>query len=72
MPKNAIPLTRAEKIRLKALGEKIRFIREKKKFTLEQVEERGFPSWKHLQAVEYGKKKHNRHQSVSFGRSSRC
>jgi transcriptional regulator with XRE-family HTH domain len=50
------PLTKTELRRLKALGDRIRTLRLGKKLTLEQVEERGFPSWKHLQATEYGRK----------------
>lgn len=39
----------------KALGLKIRQIRESKGWTLEYCEERGWPDWTHLQKVESGK-----------------
>ena len=56
MPRQARPLSRKEKARLNGFGSKIRAIRLQKGLTLEQVEERGFPSWKHLQAIETGRK----------------
>ena len=37
-------------------GERVRNIRNKKGWTLEQCEERGYPSWKHLGDIETGKK----------------
>lgn len=40
---------------LKALGLKLREIREGKGWTLEDAEEHGWPSWQHLQKVESGK-----------------
>lgn len=39
-----------------ALGQKLRMIREKKKWTLEECEGRGYPSWRHLRDIEAGKK----------------
>lgn len=39
----------------KQVGLKIRSIRMEKGWTLEQTEERGYPSWRHLQKVEAGK-----------------
>jgi transcriptional regulator with XRE-family HTH domain len=39
----------------RALGLKIRQIRESKGWTLEYCEERGWPDWTHLQKVESGK-----------------
>ena len=40
---------------IKAIGLKIRAIRNEKGLTLEEVESRGYPSWRHLQKVESGK-----------------
>lgn len=40
---------------LKALGAKLRSIREAKGWTLEDTEEYGLKSWRHLQRVESGK-----------------
>lgn len=40
---------------LKKLGLRLRQIREKKNWTLEDAEEHGWPSWQHLQKVESGK-----------------
>lgn len=56
MAKDSLPLARSEKQRLIKLGKVVREIRQKKGLTLEQVEEAGYPSWKHLQAVESGRK----------------
>jgi transcriptional regulator with XRE-family HTH domain len=39
----------------KALGLKIRALREARGWTLEQTEEFGWPSWTHLQRIESGK-----------------
>lgn len=36
-------------------GQRLRDIREKKGLTLEQVEELGFITWRHLQRIEKGK-----------------
>lgn len=44
-----------EKDKLAQIGKRLRAIRLKKGLTLEQVEERGFPSWRHLQKIEAGK-----------------
>ena len=41
---------------IETLGNKLRVIREKRKWTLEDCEERGYPSWRHLRDVEAGKK----------------
>lgn len=38
------------------LGRKIRSIRESKNLTLEDMEERGFPTWQHWQKIEAGQK----------------
>lgn len=56
MAKDARPLSKTERTRLKNIGKHIRNLRESKGLTLEQVEDRGYPSWKHLQAVESGRK----------------
>ena len=40
---------------LKALGYRLRKIRESKGWTLEETEEHGWPSWRHLQRIESGK-----------------
>ncbi len=40
---------------LKKLGLHLRSIRLKKGWTLEQTEEHGWPSWRHLQKIESGK-----------------
>lgn len=40
---------------LKALGQRLRDIRNQKGWTLEETEEHGWPSWKHLQRIESGK-----------------
>ena len=37
------------------LGQKLRDLRHEKGWTLEQVEEEGWPSWRHLQKIESGK-----------------
>jgi len=42
---------------LKNLGLKLRRIRDSKGWTLEQTEEHGWPSWRHLQQIETGKKR---------------
>lgn len=39
----------------KALGLRIREIRTQKGWTLEDCEEHGYPSWRHLQSIEAGK-----------------
>lgn len=44
-----------DKENLKRIGQRLREIRLKRGLTLEQVEERGFPSWRHLQKLEAGK-----------------
>lgn len=40
---------------LEKLGIRLREIRNEKGWTLEQVEEKGWPSWRHLQKIEAGK-----------------
>ena len=37
------------------LGKRLRDIRTRKGWTLEETEEHGWPSWRHLQKVESGK-----------------
>ena len=44
-----------EKKFLKEFGLKIRRIREQRSWTLEYTEEKGWPSWRHLQRIETGK-----------------
>lgn len=44
-----------EKEFLKLLGARIREIRLQRGWTLEQTEEKGFASWRHLQKIEAGK-----------------
>lgn len=36
------------------LGDRLRALREKHKWTLEECENRGYPSWRHLRDVEAG------------------
>lgn len=40
---------------LKKLGQRLRQIRQEKGWTLEETEEHGWPSWRHLQKIEAGK-----------------
>jgi len=40
---------------LKKLGLTLKEIRQNKGWTLEQTEEHGWPSWRHLQKIESGK-----------------
>lgn len=40
---------------LKRLGQRLREIRLAKKWTLEETENHGWPSWRHLQKIESGK-----------------
>ncbi len=44
-----------DKAFLKALGARLREIRLKKGWTLEETEEHGWPNWRHLQKIETGK-----------------
>jgi transcriptional regulator with XRE-family HTH domain len=39
----------------KGLGLKIRGLRQQRGWTLEDCEEHGWPSWRHLQSIEAGK-----------------
>ena len=39
----------------KALGLRVRALRNEKGWTLEQAEDHGWPSWRHLQKIEAGK-----------------
>ncbi len=48
-------LDKASQQFLKRLGLRLREIRVKKGWTLEQTEEHGWPSWRHLQKIEAGK-----------------
>lgn len=41
---------------ISGLGTKLKEIRQKKGWTLEDCEERGYPSWRHLRDVEAGNK----------------
>ena len=49
-------MKREDKKFLILFGEKMRILRKKRGWTLEYCEERGYPSWNHLQKVESGKK----------------
>lgn len=40
---------------LRKVGERLRELRLKKGWTLEETEEHGWPSWQHLQKIEAGK-----------------
>lgn len=48
-------LSLAEKKFIKALGLKIRSLRNSKGWTLEEAEEKGWSNWRHLQKIEVGK-----------------
>jgi transcriptional regulator with XRE-family HTH domain len=49
-------LTSQDKKFLKLLGVRIRELREARGWTLEETEEHGWPSWRHLQRIETGHK----------------
>lgn len=49
-------LSKEDKLFLKKFGLKIRQLRESKGWTLEETEEHGWPSWRHLQRIESGNK----------------
>lgn len=49
-------LKREEKIYLRHLGLNIRNLRKMKDWTLEDTEEMGWTSWRHLQEIESGKR----------------
>lgn len=51
----SMPLDKASEKFLKRLGLRLREIRQEKGWTLEQVEEKGWPNWRHLQKIEAGK-----------------
>ena len=44
------------RIKLKKFGLRVRSVRTSKGWTLEEMEERGWPSWQHLQKIEAGQK----------------
>lgn len=48
-------LSKEEKTFLLKFGLKLRRIRKERDWTLEQTEEMGWPSWRHLQQIESGK-----------------
>ncbi|MBK9039457.1 MAG: helix-turn-helix transcriptional regulator [Bdellovibrionales bacterium] len=48
-------LANAEQRLLRQLGLRICQVRESKGWTLEEAEEHGWPSWRHLQRIESGK-----------------
>ena len=48
-------LTKNELKYLTELGVRIRELRHQKGWTLEEVEEHGWPNWRHLQKIETGK-----------------
>ena len=48
-------LTTDEKKYLKQVGLRIRTLREQRGWTLEDTEEHGWTSWRHLQRIESGK-----------------
>lgn len=49
-------MTQSEKLFLRKLGLHLRKLREQKGWTLEEAEDHGWPSWRHLQQIETGKK----------------
>lgn len=52
-------LTKEEKLFLKRLGLRIRQLREERGWTLEETEDYGWISWRHLQQIESGRKNIN-------------
>lgn len=50
----AATFTRTQKRYFKKLGLRLRALRNKRGLTLEQTEEHGIKSWKHLQRIEAG------------------
>lgn len=48
-------LSKEDKTFLKNLGQRLREIRNDRGWTLEDTEEHGWSSWKHLQRIESGK-----------------
>ncbi len=50
-----MPRLTDEELFLKNLGSRLRQIREKRGWTLEETEEHGWPNWRHLQRIETGK-----------------
>ena len=49
-------MKREDKKFLTNFGKKLRKLRKKHGWTLEYCEEKGYPSWNHLQKIESGKK----------------
>ncbi|PIK15522.1 helix-turn-helix transcriptional regulator [Halobacteriovorax sp. JY17] len=47
--------TEEDRLFLQNLGNKLRDIRNLKGWTLEETEDHGWPSWRHLQRIETGK-----------------
>ncbi len=50
---------RSEWQSIQKIGSNIKKLREKRNWTLESVEDRGYRSWKHWQAIEAGKRNVN-------------
>lgn len=48
-------ISKKEEKFLKEFGQKLRDLRLKKGWTLEETEEHGWPNWRHLQKIEQGK-----------------
>jgi len=44
-----------EKSFIKQIGSRLRQVRQNKGWTLEETEQHGYPSWRHLQKLETGK-----------------
>ena len=49
-------LKKEDKVFLTDFGKKMKKLRKKRGWTLEYCEEKGYPSWNHLQKIESGKK----------------
>lgn len=54
MPKKKSPPNKREQTLIKNFGKKVQQIRLSKGLTLEDCEERGFPSWRNLSDIENG------------------
>ena len=50
-----MPLERNCELFLQRMGQKIRRLRNERQWTLEDTEEHGWPSWRHMQKLEAGK-----------------